>query len=289
MDIALAPLRSGRMTLGESDFVAVVASYHAKSAQIRELASRLNLGLDSFVFVDDNPIELAEVSMALPGVRCVPFPARNEDFAAFLSEIALLFDRATVTAEDRERTELYRRMADGLAPSDVVGADLDKFLESLSMKLSVHDRTRGDRVRAVQLINKTNQFNLNGRRVDDAEVAGILAAGGQLYSASLTDRTGAHGEILACLVNADGVITSFVMSCRVFQRRVEHAFTAWLMARAARPVSVDWAATPRNEPFAVYLRAVLGGGPADGLVSIDPDRVRPACETALPLFSLEES
>ena len=268
-EIAMLPFRSGRMPLHEEDFVAIVASYNAKSAQISELASRLNLGLDSFVFVDDNPVELTEVSLALPAVRCVPFPRQADALVGFLSELSSLFGRRDVTAEDRDRTDLYRRRLEGLTPSATSGADISRFLKDLGMTLTMHDRSREDRTRAVQLINKTNQFNLNGRRVTDPEIGDVLEAGGRLYSASLSDRSGSHGEILSCLVSVDGVITAFVMSCRVFQRRVEHAFLAWLASQPHPPAAMDWASTPRNEPFAQFLRELIGAEtPAAGTVII---------------------
>ncbi|HEX7937711.1 MAG TPA: hypothetical protein VF483_01895, partial [Gemmatimonadaceae bacterium] len=97
--------------------------------------------------------------------------------------------------------------------------------------------------------NKTNQFNANGRRWTDDEVAAVLRGGGRLIAASLSDRTGGHGEVVACLMDGAGVVEAFVMSCRVFQRRVEHAFLATLVACGAVPVAVRHAATDRNEPF----------------------------------------
>jgi FkbH-like protein len=257
-EIAMSPFRAGHMTLREEDFVAIVASYHAKSAQISELASRLNLGLDAFVFVEDNPVELAEVSFALPAVRCVPFPQHADGLTGFLSELASLFDRREVTAEDRDRTELYRRRLDGLTPIARSGSDISRFLRDLGMTLTLHDRSHGARTRAVQLINKTNQFNLNGRRFTEQEVAAVLNAGGRLYSATLNDRSGSHGEILSCLVDSDNVITAFVMSCRVFQRRAEHAFLLWLVSQPDPPLAMTWASTPRNEPFAQFLRELTG-------------------------------
>ncbi|MGH7657241.1 MAG: HAD-IIIC family phosphatase, partial [Gemmatimonadales bacterium] len=252
-EVALAPLGDGRMRLGEEDFVAVVASYHAKSAQIRELANRLNLGLDAFVFVDDNPVELAEVGAELPEVHALEFPGRDDGLPALMEGLARLFARRTLTPEDRERTEMYRSRLAGMVPSDVEGADLTEFLRDLGMRLTIHDRSTGSRTRAVQLINKTNQFNLNGRRVTDEQVGEMLAAGGRLYTASLEDRHGQHGEILACLVSADGVVESFVMSCRVFQRRVEHAFTVWLAYRPSPPVRFVYARTERNGPLRSFL------------------------------------
>jgi len=287
-EIALAPFRSGRMILREEDFVALLASYHAKSAQISDLARRLNLSVDSFVFVDDNVVELAEVSLALPTVRCVPFPPQAEGIPPFLDEIAQLFARLEFTKEDQERTILYRRRLEGLVPTDLVGADIRGFLQDLGMTLTLHDRSNGDRTRAVQLINKTNQFNLNGNRVREEQVASVLEAGGRLYGATLSDRTGQHGEILACLVGSDRVITSFVMSCRVFQRRVEYAFMAWLAQQPDAPIGMAWSPTPRNEPFAQFLRE-LGAGHSStaGLIPIEPGSVHLRFASELGLFSLE--
>jgi len=286
-ETAMLPFRAGRMPLREEDFVAIVASYNAKSAQISELASRLNLGLDSFVFVDDNPVELTEVSLALPAVRCVPFPHQADALAGFLTELSSLFGRREVTAEDRDRTDLYRRRLEGLTPSATSGADISRFLKDLDMTLTLQERSQGDRTRAVQLINKTNQFNLNGRRITEAEVGEVVGAGGRLYTASLSDRTGSHGEILSCLVSVDGMITAFAMSCRVFQRRVEHAFLAWLASQPHPPSAMDWASTPRNEPFAQFLRELTGTeAPPAGTVIISFDELSERFSPDIDLFKI---
>ncbi len=284
-ELALSPFRQGNMTLREDDFIAIVASYRAKSAQIAELASALNIGLSDFVFVDDNPVEISEVSTALPAVTCVPFPTQADGLDNLFSRLTSLFTRRTVTTEDRERTALYRRRLEGMTPSALSGADISDFLRELRMTLTLHDRTAGDRTRAVQLINKTNQFNLNGQRVTEPQVADVLSAGGRLYGASLSDRSGSHGEILSCLVTADGVVTSFVMSCRVFQRRVEHAFLAWLAAQQPVPLTLAWERTSRNEPFAQFLEELSGAAaPPDGMVSLATGDVQARCAPALDVF-----
>lgn len=253
-DLAVAPLQQPESVLRPDDFVSIAASYNPKSVQISELAQHLNLGLDSFVFVDDNPVEIAEVGAALPGVRLVPFPSDVEQIADLVSRLAELFHRDTVTAEDRDRTDLYRRRLAGMVPKDAEGSDLTEFLRDLGMVLTVRDRSRGDRERAVQLINKTNQFNLNGIRRAPDEVAATLSAGGRLYTAGLGDRHGDHGEILACLIDEQGVMRSFVMSCRVFERRVEHAFLSWLATRHEGRMPLQFVETDRNEPMRRLLR-----------------------------------
>jgi FkbH-like protein len=284
-DIVAPLLQSGRLLLSEADFVAVIPSYNAKSAQIRLLAEQLNLGLDAFVFVDDNPVELAEVARELPLVRRVPFPDRDDDLPRFLAELTAHFPRTGVTAEDRERTALYRRRLEGMVPAGVAGADLTDFLRGLEMALTLRDCTNGDRARAVQLINKTNQFNINGRRIADEDVGKILAAGGKLYTALLEDRTGSHGEILACLIDADGVIRSLVMSCRVFQRRVEYAFFTWLAGRSMRADRLQFAATDRNEPLRTFLESPAFSPPDEnGVVQFDSARFTALHGSDLDLF-----
>src|SRR5439155_5651245 len=166
------------------------------------------------------------------------------------------------------------------------GADVTAFLRSLEMKLTVHDRSIGDRARVVQLINKTNQFNLNGRRVADEDVGRAIALGGRLYSATLEDRSGSHGEVLACLVSRDGVIRSFVMSCRVLQRRVEYAFLAWLSSQPDLLGGLDFSATARNEPFQKFLAEPAFSRPDDGPARFDAPRFAAAHAGDLSLFAL---
>jgi len=287
-EVALAPLKSGRMALQEDDFVTVVASYHAKSAQIRELARQLNLGLDAVVFVDDNPVELQEVSQELPTVHCLQFPHQDDGLPDLLATLATRFARSQLTAEDRDRTELYRRRLESMVPQTDDGADLHAFLRDLGMRLVLHDRSSGDRARAVQLINKTNQFNLNGRRLGDDEVQAILDGGGRLFTASLEDRTGSHGEILACLITAQRTVVAFVLSCRVFQRRVEQAFCVWLAEQPNPPVGYAFATTERNEPFRLFLRHTSFGPAEDGMVAWDAAGFASAHATDLDLFDVVE-
>jgi FkbH-like protein len=287
-EVALSPLQGGNLLMAEDDFVAVVASYHAKSAQIRELTRQLNLGLDAVVFVDDNPVELEEVARQLPAVQCLAFPLKDSGLPEFLNALVKRCGHGMVTAEDRGRTELYRRRLEGMVPQEAQGADLEQFLKDLRMRLVVHDRSQGDRSRAVQLINKTNQFNLNGIRWKDEEVGEVLANGGRLLTAELGDRTGSHGEILACLISGDGTVQSLVLSCRVFQRRVEHVFCTWLARHGATPARMRFGATSRNEPFQMFLKDPSFGAPGEeGLVSWDAAGFARAHASVLSLFEID--
>jgi FkbH-like protein len=288
-DLAVAPLGLGSSVLRADDFVSIIASYHAKSAQIRELAQGLNLGLEAIVFVDDNPVELAEVEAAIPEVTALRFPEAAEGLPGLLGDLARAFHRTEITQEDRKRTELYRARQAAIIPVESEGADIQDFLRSLEMRLSIHDRSAGDRTRAVQLINKTNQFNLNGVRRSDEEVEEILAGGGRLLTASLSDRHGEHGEILSYLMDSEGVVRSFVLSCRVFRRRVEHAFLAWVADHRGWPQRFEYAPTPRNEPFQRFLDVPgVTVGPEDSGAVFDRSAFEKAHGDALELFQVEE-
>ncbi|MDB6087218.1 MAG: hypothetical protein JWN85_2 [Gammaproteobacteria bacterium] len=284
-DLAVGPFIRAQMVLGEADFVAIVASYHSKSAQIAQLAQDLNLGLDSFVFIDDNPIELEEVGRALPQVERILFDGKPAGLPALFDRLATLFGKPAITAEDSQRTELYRARVKSSVPSTAQGADLREFLESLRMTLTIRERTVGDHLRCLQLINKTNQFNFNGRRFTEAELEGLLVAGGHLIGATLDDCNGTHGEVIACLIDSQGTIEAFVMSCRVFQRRAEYAFVAWLAAQSYAPRHFRYVATDRNEPVRLFLERLQQGTPEE-MVPFEAARLGAACADDLSLFRL---
>jgi len=256
-ELAVLPFSKGEMVLGQDDFVRIIGSYEAKSAQIRQLSEVLNLHASSFVFVDDNPIEIAEVRSALPEVNCVRFSDEADQLAEILTELGRHFHRTEITEEDGRRTEYYRSRLLSMPPSTAKGSDITDFLRDLKMKLKVRECSEKDSVRAVQLINKTTQFNLHGNSLSPKELNELFAKGARLYTSALSDRHGDHGEILAFILNpADKVITHFVMSCRVFQRRVENAFLVWISRRYSDSFRLDYRKTNRNEPFRVFMESV---------------------------------
>lgn len=289
LDVASAPIKEGYTSLNYSDFIEILASYEPKSVHIKRLAQRLNLGIDSFVFIDDNPIELAEVGAALPTVKCVQFPTADDQLVPFMQELALCFERGEISNEDKQRTEMYRRVLETKPAADIQdeGGDLKEFLLDLKMELLIHDRSIGDRERAIQLINKTNQFNLNGRQFSDEEIDGILASGGKLYTVKLDDRTGTHGEILVCLIDKGQTILSLVLSCRIFQRQVEYAFTIWLIKRHGDILRLQHESTEKNTPLREFLKS--NGFTVNGNeVILNGNEFIEHYPTAIELFNIKE-
>jgi FkbH-like protein len=270
---ALMPLKEGKMKIKEADFVAVVASYEAKSSQIISLGKSLNLLLDSFIFVDDSQIEIEEVRSKIPEVECYLFPKSDNDIPKLINTLSRKFTKTNITQEDRVRTKMYRSQLKTFQASTKKGSDISAYLKKLNMELLITDRTMNIGERAEQLIQKTSQFNLNGARFSNIKIEQLLKRGGKLYTGRLKDQTGDHGEILVCLLSSDNIIKSFVMSCRVFQRRVEYAFLSWLCEKEEFH-SMDFLLTDRNLPFQNFLEeSGIVTKVENGLISIDRKQI----------------
>ena len=251
-DLAQAPLERGAMPLSGADFVMIKAGYGQKSDALRQIATELNLGLDSLVFVDDNPVELAEVNATAPEVTTVTFAADEAGLLTMYASLDLLFHRDALTDDDARRHEYYRNRATTAERAAQAGS-VTEFLAGLEMRLTVHTRTPETWTRAIQLINKTSQFNVNGRKWSEDEVAAVLSEGGRLFTAELSDNTGDHGEIISFLIGGDGRVRAFVMSCRVFQRRVEYAFLLALKDHLGAVLPLPFEETARNTPFSLFI------------------------------------
>lgn len=256
ISLAKAPFVNDVALLNESDFVAIIASYNAKSSQIRTLITQLNIMPENVVFVDDNPIEIEEVMLKIPQVDCVLFPERNIDFVSFLNKLVSYFDISKITTEDRKRTDLYLSRNLQVIPSRENGADLYDYLSSLDMKSNVIECDSSNITRALQLINKTNQFNLNGGRIDEQELLSLFEKGFRLFSFTLSDNYVDHGQVLCILVDNKNLITHFVMSCRVFQRRLEYCCLLWLVDYLnLSDLELDYVKTKYNSPYTMFIES----------------------------------
>ena len=252
-DLVERAFETSNFVLGLDDFVSVQASYNPKSLQIKELANILNLGLESFVFIDDNPVEINEVKSSLPLVTCILFEQDSNKYINMYRELSSMFINPNPTEEDRNRTKLYRSMQKSVEIIEGQSSDLSSFLQSLKMNVVFSKKNTNDNERAIQLINKTNQFNLNGLRKEPEEVNAVMESGGHLFTASLSDTNGEHGEILSLLIDKDNEVQSFVLSCRVFQRKVEFLFLSILLEKYFDKVKFNYIETNRNSPFKLFL------------------------------------
>ena len=224
------------MILKRGDIASFVANWSDKASNIRTIAAELNIGLDSLVFVDDNPFERSLVRRELP---MVAVPEVSDDPATFAQTLADAgyFEAVAITEEDRVRTEQYQgnRQREQLKAS---ATDLESYLHSLEMQLLWRSFDEIGLQRTVQLINKTNQFNLTTRRYTEEDVVAVMsdprAFGLQLR---LLDRFGDNGIIAIVIGKMQGdddlLIDTWLMSCRVLGRQVEPT-TLNLVADAAK-------------------------------------------------------
>ena len=236
-----------------NDFILIIATYEPKSLQINQLISQLNLTEDSFLFIDDNEIEIQEVSKLFGNSSSLIFPEKLENVPEFISEVIKDFPIESNTNEDRDRTDLYRRRLKGLQVLEGKSQDIRSHLIDLEMNLEIKFPTAQTWNRSIQLINKTNQFNLNGIRYSESEISNITSKGGKIISGLLNDRYGSHGEVICLLVDSNGAIVSFVMSCRVFQRELEYYFLSSLLSLPYKKFKLEYRKTKKNIPFKNFL------------------------------------
>ncbi len=241
------------MVLKRDDFVCFSANWQPKSASISKMAIELNLGLDSFVFVDDNPAEIGEVSVALPDVETFLLPDDPADFAIAFSD-KRYFDTLSFSNDDLARSEMYKQNLARAQAKVQAGDNIEDYLKSLEMKSFSSVVNDTNLARVAQLLNKTNQFNLATKRASEAEVD-EYSANPKNYAKCfrLMDKFGDNGIVGVVMASPNGDtlnIDSFLMSCRVIGRGMENVMLndvcAFAKAQGFSKVRGVYIATPKN-------------------------------------------
>lgn len=253
---ALEAIRSHpEMILKEDDFVGWKINWQDKAKNIADLTSELNLGLQSVVFIDDNPVERARVREALPEVYVPEWPADKLEYCRAFGALRC-FDLPSLSKEDLERTLMYAEERKRTALQEQVGS-IDEWLMSLDIKVRVESLNSTNLARAAQLLNKTNQMNLTTRRLTEAELTEWANTDGHVfYTVSVSDRFGDSG--LTGLLSVERTpdeaarIVDYVLSCRVMGRKVEetmlHLAVTWAQSKGARRVVAELLETKKNKP-----------------------------------------
>lgn len=245
--------RHPEMVLKRGDFVSFKANWEPKSENIRQMAAELNLGLDSFVFVDDNPAEIEIVRQFVPAVTTLLLGPDPSTYVALLQDCRL-FEPRSITAEDAQRSLQYKAEAERKALY-AAATDMSAYLESLEMVGTIREFNDMDVPRLAQLINKSNQFNLTTRRRSEADLQALMGDAAQVgFSFRLADRFGDHGLIAVVIGRQDGAtleIDTWLMSCRVLKRQVEEEVVNEVVrlarARGCRRVLGRYLPTAKNE------------------------------------------
>lgn len=212
------------MILKKNDFAAYRINWSNKSKNLQEIAQELNVGLDSLVFVDDNPTEREEIKMALPEVSIPEFPTSPEDMLQFAQDLSFqYFKKIMITQEDRQKTEQYaaKKRVESFKNET---SDYEGFLKGLDICLQRVD-AHSNQERLIQLLQKTNQFNTTLKRYSANEISSMLNNDKwQFYFYEVSDKFANHGLSALAIVNlenGEAVIDNFVMSCRVMGRNIE--------------------------------------------------------------------
>lgn len=231
---ALGGFERAESVLKRDDFVSFKANWDPKHLNLAATAQELNILPDSFVFLDDNPAEREIVRRELPAVT-VPELGAPEQYLQVLDRGGY-FEATSLSADDRKRAEMYRQNQQRAALEQSFG-NYEDYLKSLAMECEIGPFSPAHAERITQLINKTNQFNLTTRRYTAAEVEAIMQDPSciTLYG-KLADKFGDNGIVTAIIGHQTGDVLEidlWIMSCRTFKRRLEHAMFDQLVADAA--------------------------------------------------------
>ncbi len=246
------------MVLRSGDFAATRVNWQDKPANMLEIAAELNLGIDSLVFADDSPVERLKMRQALPEVLTIEMPPTPVGFSQALLDCRA-FDRVSLTSEDRRRGGMYQeqRQRTRLAAS---ARSVEDFLRTLDMEVGIQPVEDSSFQRALDLIHKTNQFNLTTRRHPAAALRSMMAdASCGVFVVQAADRFGDYGIVGVGILRTSerrAVIDTLALSCRVIGRTIETAllchFATWARKHGVEDLEGEFVPTRKNAPAADF-------------------------------------
>jgi len=247
------------MVLSMDDIVSSRVNWLSKSDNIISLAEELNLGLDSFVFIDDDPVQCAEVRSKCPQVQTVQLPRSEDEITHFIDHVWAL-DLARADANRVDRTSFYKQNQQRHQEQERA-LNLDDFISGLELKIQFNELTSDLFARAAELTLRTNQFNCGGKRYNEVELREHLNkqyVNG--FIVDVSDRYGDYGLVGLCLFEeVDGklVVDTFLLSCRAMGRGIEHAMVSHLGHFAKQnecsDVCIEFRKSEKNQPALDFL------------------------------------
>jgi FkbH-like protein len=245
--------------LKEEHFAVLRIDWNNKADNIRDMAQELNIGLDSFVFLDDNPSERELIKKYLPEVTVPDFPEQPYLLPAFFKKVVeQYFAVYTLTEEDKEKTEQYK--ANALRTNAQRSfTNMEEYIRSLEIVLKIAEVNDLTLSRVAQMTQKTNQFNLTTRRYTDADLRNMLHAGSRIFTLSVSDKFGDSGLTGTCIVTRDkdkADIDSLLLSCRILGKDIEKSFVKQvlktLQSEGITEVSAGYIPTVKNAQVAKF-------------------------------------
>jgi len=245
------------MVLKQDNFACVRINWNDKVANMKEISDELNIGLDSMVFVDDDPVNIEYVSSNLPEISSIHMPADNcHDNSRHLKLISPLFNVLKITDEDKARNRMYLEQRKRTELKTQVG-NLDEFLKQLNISVDIKNADDFTIPRISQLTLKTNQFNLTTRRYQEEDIRKFVQGSEKIVGcAQIQDKFGDNGITGAYIINKDNeqqwTIDTFLLSCRVIGRGIEDGVLCHIIEKARKDgisqVRGEYIKTKKNQP-----------------------------------------
>ena len=230
-----------------------------KPVNIKAIAKELNVGLDSFIFIDDSQFEVEQMLTARPEVLSFCLPLEDEELKSFVDH-TWEFDVFKTTREDVQRNQMYQ-MEKSRKEEETKHGSLEDFMQSLEIKVAVRNLELTDLDRSVQLSLRTNQFNMNGIRRTAEDITSRIKQPSTInWIVEVSDRFGDYGIVGLVLGSKQGndlALETFLLSCRVLGRGVEElvlkAIQTYGLTNNLQQINAQYVATPKNKPFEVFL------------------------------------
>ena len=242
------------MVLRRQHFAAIRINWADKASNLRDLVRELNIGMESVVFVDDNPVECELVRRECPECDVVVLPDKPYLIPSVVGRLPGV-ENIGLTDEDRQKGEMYRAQS-ARREHEEQHSNIEDFLRSLDIEVEIESATPYSVPRIAQLTQKTNQWNMTTRRYTDSQIQSLASdAGHAVLSVASRDRFGNDGIVGVCILEFHGdecVIDTFLLSCRVIGRGIEHSMMAraaeLARARGARTLAAEFLPTRKNKP-----------------------------------------
>jgi FkbH-like protein len=220
------------IVLKEEHFSSIHINWNNKADNICEIARELNIGLDSLVFIDDNPAERELIKRYAPEVIVPDFPEQPYLLPLFFKEVAeRYFKIYSLTEEDKVKTEQYKANAQRVNAQQSY-TSMEEYIRSLEIELKITEVNDITLSRVAQMTQKTNQFNLTTHRYTDADIRQMLYKGNIIYTLSVSDKFGDSGITGLCIIEIEDSkarIDSLLLSCRILGKDIEKAFVCYVL------------------------------------------------------------
>jgi FkbH-like protein len=257
------------LLISRSDIFPFEVHWSRKSESVKRILDTWNVGADSVVFIDDSPMEVAEVKAAFPELECIVFPKSDyQGIWDLLKDLRGFFGKPLLTEDDSLRLGSIRNASAWRDSTQASASSSNDFLRAAEASVAFRLTREGGDARAFELVNKTNQFNLNGKRLSESEWLNFFSdPAAFLLAVSYEDKYGPLGKIAVLMGKSNDRkirVHTWVMSCRAFSRRVEHQCLRYLFEDlGADTIVFDYQPTSRNGPLQEFFAALMEGPPAE--------------------------